>query len=459
MRTPIVVTGLAVVALVTVIASTARTSREQRRPAPVAIPERVVVSDAPPLLYDPDPRHLWNRIDRHFRIRAAADGTLHGADAVDPLLWRQTRYLLEGESHAVALKLLDEFLAANGERLVTAVVRRALLQRDLWAVFDWSVSHFESHAAERRELARRLGPVINRLGLTREQLSVLAYDLGKAGPKMLDTYAAAVKAARFPTHYDPADRQRAFLPPDLLDEDGPWVPTHGSTPLAQHSDEMSRSWFGAFLKLPGGRAATLAYLRMLWDAPQPFVLDPAGSFGGETRTMIAPALRAVPPGAQVALVRRMLLLDAQGVIQLSNIVESVQIRVFRAAEPLPTHLRHSGSVNDQDFFEFVFDRAALVTDPAKALHAVTTSERAFLTFSSKGIDPFERATVPAPGIALDTCHACHGAGGLPSILSARRLFKPYTFADRSGTAADWSAAFWKTQRADWGYLRAVGEAR
>ena len=459
MRTPIFVTGLAAVALVTVIASTARTPGEQRRAAPAAIPERVVVSDAPPLLYGSDPQHLWNRIDRHFRIRTASDGTLHGADAVDPLLWHRTRYLLEGESHAVALKLLDEFIATNGERLVTDAVRRALLQRDLWAVFDWSVSHFESHAAERRALARRLGPVVRRLGLTREQLPQLAYDLGKAGPRMLDTYAAAVKAARFPRHYDPADRQRAFLPPDLLMENGSWVPIHGSTPLAQHSDEMSRSWFGAFLKLPGGRAATLTYLRMLWDAPQPFATDAAGSFGGEVRTVIAPALRALPPGTQVALVRRMLVLDAQSVIQLSNIVESVQIRVFRAAEPLPAHLRHSGSVNDQDFFEFVLDRAALVTDPARALHAVTPSERAFLTFSSKGIDPFERAIVPVPGVALDTCGACHGEGGLPSILSARRLFKPYTFGDRSGTVADWSAAFWKTQRADWGHLRAVWEER
>ena len=459
MRTPIFVTGFAAVALVTVIVSTAGTSREQRRSPPAAIPERFVVSDAPPLLYAPDPEHLWNRIDRHFRIRAASDGTLHGADAVDPLLWRQTRYLLEGESHAVALKLLDEFLATAGERLVTDAMRRALLQRDLWAVFDWSISHFESHAAARGELARRLGPVIRRLGLTREQLPLLAYDLGKAGPKMLDTYAAAVKAARFPTHYDPADRQRAFLPPDLLVEDGPWVPIHGGTPLAQHSDEMSRSWFGAFLKLPGGRAATLAYLRMLWDAPQPFVVDPVGSFGGETRTMIAPALRVVPPGTQVALVRRMLMVDAQGVIRFSNIVESLQIRVFRATEPLPQHLRNSGSANDQDFFEFVLDRAALVSDPAAALHAVTPAEKAFLTFSSKGIDPFERGTVPRPGSPLETCRSCHGEAGLASILSARRLFKPYTFADRSGTAADWSAAFWKTQRADWGYLRAVWEAR
>ena len=459
MRTPIFVTGLAAVALVTVIVRTAGTSREQRRSPPAAIPERVVVSDVAPLLYHPDPQHLWNRIDRHFRIRAASDGTLHGADAVDPLLWRQTRYLLEGESHATALKLLDEFLATSGERLVADAVRRALLQRDLWAVFDWSVSHFESHAEARRALARRLGPVIRRLGLTPEQLPQVAYTLGKAGPKIVDTYAAAVKSARFPTHYDPADRHRAFLPPDLLMENGFWVPIHGGTPLAQHSDEMSRSWFGAFLKLPGGRAATLAYLRMLWDAPQPFVLDPVGSFGGETRTMIAPALRVLPAGTQVALVRRMLLLDAQGAIQFTNIVESVQIRVFGAAAPLPPHLRGSGSASDQDFFEFVLDRAALVTDPAQALHAVTPSETAFLTFSSKGIDPFERVAVPRPGRPLETCRSCHGEAGLASILSARRLFKPYTFADRSGTAADWSAAFWKTQRADWGYLRAVWEER
>lgn len=434
MRTPIFAAGLALVVLLAAIA--------------------VTDAAAPQLLYDSSPEHLWNRIDRHFRIRVGSDGTTHGADAVDPLLWRETRYLLDGPSHAAALKLLDEFLTTHGERLVTDPVRRALMQRDLWAVFDWSVSHFESHAAARHELARRLAQVIRRLALPRDQLPQLVYVLGKAGPKMLDTYSAAVKAARFPKSYDPADRARAFLPPDLFDENGPWVPVHGSTPVAQHADEMSRSWFGVFLSVPGGRAATLTYLRMLWDAPQPFVRDPVGSFGGEQRTMIAPALRALPPGTQVALVRKMLLIGADGWIHHSNLVESIQLRVFRAAEPLPPQLRHRGGANDQEFFEFVLDRAALVTDPASAFRAVKPSDRAFLTFSSQGVDAFEHSTTRRPGVVLEMCGACHNDEGLASVLSARRLFKPYTLADKGGTVFDGMAPFWKTRRADWGYLQA-----
>jgi hypothetical protein len=47
-------------------------------------------------LYDANPNHLWNRIHQTFHVRVAPDGSEYGFDTVDPLLWRETRHLLNG---------------------------------------------------------------------------------------------------------------------------------------------------------------------------------------------------------------------------------------------------------------------------------------------------------------------------------------------------------------------------
>ena len=88
-------------------------------------------------LYDRNPDHVWNRLYRSFYGRAAADGREYGYDELDPLLWDNTKYHLSGESHDRALRVLDEFLQTHAERLIPDPLKRAILQRDLWAVFDW----------------------------------------------------------------------------------------------------------------------------------------------------------------------------------------------------------------------------------------------------------------------------------------------------------------------------------
>jgi hypothetical protein len=343
--------------------------------------------------------------------------------------------------------VLDGFLSTDAERLVTDPVKRALFQRDLWAIFDWAVSGSETHPDARQALAARLARLIRRVALTPEQIA-----------KLPDSYAAAVAARRYPAAHDPAERDRPFLPVRLLDADGPWIPIHGTIPLGAHSDEMSRSSFGVFLTVPGGRAATSDYLKRLWEVQDPFVIDPVGSFGGETRTTINPALHAVPFGTQVALVRTMLLIDTTGLIRKSRLVESVQIRVFRKAEPC------RGAAcghNDQDFFEFVLSRPGLVSSPALGLRAVQTGDEEFLTFSSHDIDPLERQPVRPlrPGRVLERCVACHNEPGLASVLTARRLFKPMTFAHPGGPGGDGMPDSWKTRRADWGWLQALWQSQ
>lgn len=433
----------------------------RNHPAPQApLPAPTPTINRSGLLYDSNPEHLWNRLDRLLRVRTAKDGREHGADALDPLLWRETRYLLEGASHERAITLLDGFLEANAERLVQDPLKRVLLQRDVWAVFDWAVAANEREdGARRHALASRLARVIRRLALTPADADRVAVDPeGRRQP--LDSYTAGAKASRFPAAYDPANRSTPFLPVRMLDSSGPWIPIHGSAPLPQHSYEMSRSHFAVLLTLPGGRKTTIDYLRRLWDSADPFTLDPAGSINtGELRTRLQPHLRTMPAGSQIALLRRMLFIDASGQIRYSNIVESIQLRVFRERrDPDPERRRFAGHV-DQDFFEFVLDRAGLVTNLALGLRAVGTSGMEFLTFSSHGFDVFEQHESPRPGRKLQMCVNCHHEQGLASVLSHRRLFKPFTFPEANRRILDGEPAVWKTRRADWGRLQGYWQSQ
>ena len=100
-------------------------------------------------LYDPDPQHLWNRLHEALFIRTDLDGVQHGFDQLTLLYWAGqapsypgTKHLLIEPAYTQALATLDQFLSTQGERLIRDPLKRALLQHDLWALFDWSVDYY-----------------------------------------------------------------------------------------------------------------------------------------------------------------------------------------------------------------------------------------------------------------------------------------------------------------------------
>src|SRR5262249_23747426 len=171
-------------------------------------------------IYDPDPQHLWNRLHRALWVRIGPDGKEYGHDRLDPLLWIETKYLVEGKAHELAIAVLDEFLAKHGEKLVNDPLKRAILQRDLWAMFDWTAepgagtteAHLRRASPQRRALQLRLARTIQRLALTPDQVKALP-----------DNYAAAAATQAFAEKHDPDHPEQPFLPPDLFQKDGPWV--------------------------------------------------------------------------------------------------------------------------------------------------------------------------------------------------------------------------------------------
>ena len=55
-------------------------------------------------------------------------------------LWPETRYLLGGDSYARLLAALQDLSSGPGAELTKDPVRAAVMQHDLWAVFDSAVA-------------------------------------------------------------------------------------------------------------------------------------------------------------------------------------------------------------------------------------------------------------------------------------------------------------------------------
>ena len=297
---------------------------------------------AAPAVFDPEPNHIWNQTYGCLFVRQSADGTEYGAEALDPLLWQEMRHLLIGDSHRSALACLDEFLHSRAEHAVQDPIKRAIFQRDLWAVFDWAVAG-DDLPQQRHKLETPLAETIRRLALTPEQVRALP-----------DTYAAAVAAQQFAAAYDPRNPQQPFLPTELFRSGGPWVC------LSAYSEEPTaivhfsgRSRFLVFMRLPSGRDATLAYVRNLRSSSEPpLILSNSGP------PPLNLALPQFPIGTQVALVRQAILIDTKGRLVPTALTESVQVRVYHAITPGTqyTNYINGPSSHDQDFFEFRMSR-------------------------------------------------------------------------------------------------------
>jgi hypothetical protein len=415
-------------------------------------------------IYDPDPSHIWNRLHATFFVREDLPDTALLPDALDPPFWYHTTYLLTQPSHKNALRVLDEFLQMHADNLIHDPVKRAILQRDLWAVFDWSAGRAPGSDDEKRELQGRLAEVLRRLALTPEQVGSLP-----------DNYAQAVASGEFSKEYDPEQRERAFLPPDLFEPQGSWVELDGRgklLPVAEQHDSFfsGRSSFLVFLRLPGGRKATFDYLKTLWNAPTPLV--PGPHFSPLQDEAPNPDLPQLPAGTQIALVRQMTLFDNQGKLTATPITESVQIRVYRSVTPsaapavgIDQMITKSG----QDCYAIRLSRPLLFANRSGGLKAARPDERDFTLFGGGGPDegsPTHYALLAAYHPVVKACVMCHREVGLQSFRTLGRLQKPYplqqdlpanTFGPRWWQDA--RVLSWKQSQNDWrllnGYLKSV----
>lgn len=426
-------------------------------------------------LYDADPAHPWNRLSAALFLRRGMDNQIYGADSLDLLYWSGTKHLLEGDSSVQALRALDQFLAGHSETLITDPLKRALLQRDLWALFDWAVMRnryleepFQPAAV--RELASRLATAIRRLALSKEQIVSLP-----------DNYDCAVRAKSYPSEFDAAQPGNSFLPADLLVPEGPWVCVEcqsGLIPAPIHTREFGgRSVFVVFINLPGGRKATLDYLDRLNHFAEPWVFDRAKmeakgsalvskmmahSFNAGTGPWVNPAMPQFPNGTKFALLRRAIFIDAAGELVPSPLTESLQMRVYSETDPA----RVSGT--SQSVYEFNLSRADLLASRAGGLKPVAAGEKEFSTFLQMGIDPLEFKSQdnepPAdPRSTALSCIGCHTGPGIHSVLSHSQLFTAKTLLPPQYERSDperlgSSTTGWKSDQFTWGLLMGLWQS-
>jgi hypothetical protein len=364
-------------------------------------------------VYDPDPQHLWNRLHQALHVRLNPEGP-NDPYELDPFLWHDSPYLVSGASHKQAIALLDEFLAKTGDKLIQDPRKRALLQRDLWALFD-RLGQPQGLVGPKKkqgalELARRVAKIIPRLALTADQIKALP-----------DNHAELGAAKKFPAQFNPAQPNKVYFPADLWEANGPWVLLGTKeTPLAKTHVEFfgGRSAFFIFLRLPGGRQQTLKYIA---DLP------------GPGRDEQPPQL---PEGTQVALARQMLLIDDQGKITSSRVTESLRVRAF----PKPAAL-----LTAQTFLEFKLDRQAFQAGKSSlAVVAPKSQERDFLLFLGSNAGD-------GPSPVLKSCHHCH-QGGIESVLSYRNRPSLMVSSQQQevGRILDW-----KQHRYEWGLLQGL----
>src|SRR2546429_1665788 len=120
----------------------------------------------------------------------------------DPLRGMQTKILLINPSNRQTVTVLDDFLSTHGERAINDPLKRAILQRDLWAIFDWSTQP-QFSSPEKFSLQNKLALVIKRLPLSPEDIA-----------RLPNSYKQATKSKTFEPAYDSNKRDQPFLPPD-----------------------------------------------------------------------------------------------------------------------------------------------------------------------------------------------------------------------------------------------------
>jgi hypothetical protein len=344
------------------------------------------------------------------------------------------------------LAVLDEFLTQHAERLITDPLRRATFQHDLWAVFDWSdqTALPGGTASERRALQVRLAKIMSRVALSRTEIENLPDNLAKAGKSN--------------------DAALERLPIDLLQPNSPWIcvyPSGGGPSAPTHVGFFRQSSFLVFLRLPGGREDTQAYLRRLDSYREPWILK-RRSADGSPFISENPGLPQFPPETRVALLRQMMLLDTNGDIVPTRLIESIQSRVYKT---VPADPSASGQREDS---EFRLSRKLLFVAQGGGLRPVTATETGFSVFMTQGFDWFDRSPGHEPLLQkrpiLQSCEVCHEGSGIHSVLTYSQGFgalqvgplpSPGLYEASPVEAVQGAIEWAQPRRHDWGLLQGL----
>jgi hypothetical protein len=159
--------------------------------------------------------------------------------------------------------------------------------------------------------------------------------------------------------------------------------------------------------LPDGRQAAIDYLNRLRSFTP--ILDDKQQLNSD--------LPQFPTNTEWALVRRMCVIDTEGRIQPTSVMESIQIRHYSEIKGM------SRSQDAQQLFEYELDQRQ-----NGVLRAIGHDEKdfTFVHFMGLGIDLFEVKfnddSATLQNVELKTCINCHSPRGIFSVSSYTRSF-------------------------------------
>jgi len=427
-------------------------------------------------LYDENPDHLWNEMHAALWMRTAPDGTHHAEGTLDLPLFKSTRSILSGDSYQRVIDVLDAFNQQSQEEIAeVSPLERAWMQRELWAAFDWSTEAAKSFFAEEqhlnpavRTMQTRLERAIRLLALTTEEIAELPspYSLTLAS----EDYATAPETLNELPPYEPS---LPYLPNGLDPTTSRWAfvePIETALPGDAHFRFFtSRSAFLVAVRLPKGEISTEAYLSELGSFRPAWIPSEEESIGGPTLPhggiheggMIPnPETPQFPAGTQWALIRKAMLINQEGRIVVSPLVESIQLRTYLTVE-------ENGS--NQALAEFLLSPGAYLSG-GTPLVAQTGEEKLFVGFLQHDIDRFEKSEKEwsdyinyrkKPGLSCYTCHSGWGIHGVNSRaqLFSPRLAEPVTLVSRTIDRIENGYIREKEKRYDWGLLKGLMQSQ
>jgi hypothetical protein len=358
--------------------------------------------------------------------RYGPDGKSYAENETVPAIFPNSDFPFGGKTYKKFNAALDAFGALPRKKIEAySDVKRALLQRHLWAVFDATTPHrnpqfrnvVRSHSANRAEAQKKLATLIRRLALTKAQILALP-----------DTRAATVKSAGFPQRHDPKDPFKPFLPADLYAKESSWVclgKVSRPVPAVHHSGTNQwRSAFLPFMRAPGGRKETLKCIERHNNK------------------------KVFPVGTQFALITQTFLISDEGEMILSPLISEIQLRAYVIVNLSAREARPKAT---QCMAEFVMQPRQLMQGKA-VMKAVKPKERRFEppTGNPKA-DPFETGYI-AKTPRLTTCIGCHNAAGRSGLgLIGRHSLKEANPVEigRATSARKRDDYTWKTLRGLW----------
>lgn len=365
-------------------------------------------ADAPPVtLADEIHALVYHRTDRQ--------GTVYGEKRIDPLLWYDSRHLLEEPFYSQFKQLLARIPAAE-DRETFSPLQRAMVQRDLWQVFDWTCQNRTQWPEARVELQQILSDAIRKMALSAKAIDALP---------------------------------SAPLPEQLLAENSPWceMGVNGEAIIAPgHTPAFGgRSAFRVFMRHPDGPAAAEKYIASM----QSNSWVPSTQSGEHTDLVLPYELPQFPPNTAFVLLRQLILVTATGELKGSPLTESIQMRTYPAD-------------GTQTFREWMLDLAKTrAGEPTLRELSKDEADFPFVQFASHGVDPFLQAGAIQTRPVLTTCNTCHDAINYRSVHVLTRLFghrdarPPSMYGGCDPGRALNATISWKQDQYNWGLLQGL----